>query len=202
VVVRHIDVDLALIPSISIENLNATVAAVGHIHIARIIRSDTVRRIELAWTSSRFAPGLDPVSVFIDLGYPGIDVTVTDISIACCVPGYIGDLAKLPVDRLHRRLGVLDRTSALVGGFLLAAQDHQYPAFRTELNDHVRSLVSDPNVVFLVNLDGMGIAPCIQMVADLTDVLSIGVKLEQLGRRRSVCWAGRAATREVENVPL
>src|SRR5579859_595429 len=70
VIVRYVDVDLAQKLALSIENLNAPIAAVSHIHIARIIRSDTVRCNELAWTSSRFAPGLDPVSIFIDLGNP------------------------------------------------------------------------------------------------------------------------------------
>src|ERR1700731_2975926 len=75
VIVRNADVDLMQKLAISIENLNAPVAAIGHIHVARIIRGDTVWRIELARAGSRFPPGLDPVSDVIDLGYVGIDVT-------------------------------------------------------------------------------------------------------------------------------
>jgi hypothetical protein len=97
---------------------------------------------------------------------------------------------------------MLKRTSALVGAFLFAAEDHQYPAVRIELDDHVRALVGDPYVVFHVDLDSVSKAPCIQMVADFTDVLSIGVKLEQLSRRRAIGRARCAATRENENMPF
>ena len=85
-IVRHVDMDLAQKFAISIENLNAPIAAVGHIHVAGIIGGDTVRRTELARAGSWFSPGLDPVSVFIDFGYPGIDVAVADIRIACSRP--------------------------------------------------------------------------------------------------------------------
>jgi hypothetical protein len=72
VIVRNIDVDLALKLTISIENMNAPVAAVSNIHVARIIRGSSMRCVELARTSSRFSLGLDPVFVFIELGNPGI----------------------------------------------------------------------------------------------------------------------------------
>jgi len=202
VVIGHANVDLAQKLAISIENLNAPVAAIGNIHVSRIIRRDAMRCIELAWTSSRFTPGLDPVSILIDLRYPRIDVTITDIGIACRVPSHIGDLAKLPVDRWQRWLRMLERIGALVGSLLLAAEDHQYPAFRAEFDDHIRPFVGDPYVVFLVDLDGMGKAPCVEMMSDLMDVLSIGVKLEQLSRSCTIGWASRAAAREDENMPL
>ena len=84
VIVWHIDVDLAQKFAISIEHLDAPVAAISHIHVARVIGGNTVRRIELAWTRSRLTPGLDPVSVFVDLGDPKIDVTVANNR--CCLP--------------------------------------------------------------------------------------------------------------------
>src|SRR5258708_6978589 len=97
---------------------------------------------------------------------------------------------------------MLRRTSTLVRGLLLAAEDHQYPALRTELDHHIRPLVGDPYVVFLIDFDGMSKAPGVQIVADLTDVVSSGVKLKQLSRRRAIGWAGSAATRENENMSL
>src|SRR5580692_4632521 len=97
---------------------------------------------------------------------------------------------------------MLERTSPLIGALLFAAKDHQDPAFRIEFDHHIRSLVGDPYVVFLVDLDGVSKAPCIQMLPDFTDVLSIAVKFEQLGRRRAIGGASCATTRKNEYVPL
>jgi len=97
---------------------------------------------------------------------------------------------------------MLERTSTLVGAHLFAAEDHQYPAFRIELDDHVRPLVGDPYVVSLVDLDNVSKAPCVQMVPDFTDVLSVSIKLEQLSRSRAIGGASCAATRETKTCPL
>ena len=58
VIVGHVDVDLAQKSAVSIKNLDASVAAIGHIHIARVIGGDTVRCIELPRTSPRLTPRL------------------------------------------------------------------------------------------------------------------------------------------------
>src|SRR5215469_15636307 len=124
VVVRHIDVDLAEKLAIAVEDLDTPVAAVGHIDVACVIDGDAVRSIELPGTIPWLTPRLDPVSFLIDLGNPGIDVAVADVRIACRVPGHIGDLAELPVDRWKGRLRMFQRTSTLVGSFLPAPENH------------------------------------------------------------------------------
>jgi hypothetical protein len=97
---------------------------------------------------------------------------------------------------------MLERTSALVGNLLPASEDHQHSAFRTELDDHIRTFIRDPDVVLLIDFYGMSKAPCVQTMADLPNVFSIGVELEQLRCRCSIGGSGRAATREDENVPF
>ena len=57
-IVWHVDVDLAQKFAISIEDLDATVAAISDIQVACIIGGNTVRRIELARTSPRLTPDL------------------------------------------------------------------------------------------------------------------------------------------------
>ena len=183
---QHVDVDLAQKFAIPIEDLDTPVTPISHIDVACIIGGYTVRGIELARTSPRLTPGLDPVSVFVDLGDPRINVTVTDIDIACCVPGHVGDLVKLPIDRRKRWLWMFEWTSAFVGSFLPASEDHQHPAFRAELDDHVGTLVGDPDVIFLVHLYSVRKAPCVKMMTDLANELSVRVKLKQLSRCRAI----------------
>lgn len=62
--------------------------------------------------------------------------------------------------------------------------------------------IGGPYDVFIVDLDGMGKVPFIQMMADLPDVLSFGVNLEQLSRCRTICRTSGTHTREDENMPL
>src|SRR6266581_1239090 len=63
-----------------------------------------------------------------------------------------------------RRLDVLERLGTFVGGFLLAAENHDDAAFGVELDDHVGAFVGGPNVVVPIDFDGVGEGPGVEMV--------------------------------------
>src|ERR1700730_7693857 len=97
---------------------------------------------------------------------------------------------------------MLERLRALVRGFLLAAKDHDDAALRIELDDHVGAFVSHPNVVVVVDADGMGEGPSVKIVANLAKKLSVGREFQELGCGGTVRGAGRIAAREHEDMPL
>ncbi len=72
---------------------------------------------------------------------------------------------------------MLERLGAFVGGFLFAAENHDDAAFGVEFDDHVRAFVGDPDVVVLVDLDGVGEGPSVKMMADFAQEFSIGSEL-------------------------
>ena len=97
---------------------------------------------------------------------------------------------------------MLQRTGAFVGSLLLAPEDHHDPAFGAELDDHIRTLVRDPDVVFLVDLDGVCIAPRIKVVTNFANVISFCIELKQLRRSGAIGRPRCAAARKDEDVPL
>jgi hypothetical protein len=129
-------------------------------------------------------------------------VAVADIGIAGRVPGHVGHLAKISVARRQRRVWVLERRSVLVRGLLLAPEDHIDPTFRREFDHHVRALVGDPDVVLCIDFHGVGEGPGIKVVADFTQVIAVGVELQELRRGRAIGGAGCGAAVQDEDVPL
>ena len=97
---------------------------------------------------------------------------------------------------------MLQRAGAFVGGFLLAAEDHDHAAGRVELDDHVRAFVGDPDVVVFIDADGVGEGPGVEVVADLAEVVAVGVELEELRGGCAVGGAGGVAAGEDEDVAL
>jgi len=59
---------------------------------------------------------------------------------------------------------MLQRTGAIVRGFLLAPEHHGHPARWIELDHHVGPFIGDPDVVFFVDFYGVGEGPGIQIV--------------------------------------
>src|SRR2546425_4760381 len=191
-----IDGEFAKEFSVRIENLDAVVAAVGDVNIVLRVDSDAVRSAELAGLIARFAPGPEPVAVLVDLGDARIDVAVADVSVAGGIPRDVGDLAKHSIDGRKRRLDVLERLGAFIGGFLLAAEDHDDATIGIELDDHVRAFVGDPDVVVLIDFDGVGERPGVEVVADFAEEFSVGSKFEELRGSGGVGGAGGGAARE------
>src|SRR2546422_4816398 len=195
-----IDGEFAKEFSVRIENLDAVVAAVGNVNIVLRVDSDAVRSAELAGLVARFAPGFEPVAVLVDLGDARIDVAVADVSVAGGIPSHVRNLAEHAIDRSKGWLDVLERLGAFVGGFLLATEDHHDAAFGIELDNHVGAFVGDPDVVVLIDFDGVGEGPGVEVVADFAEEFSVGSKFEELRGSGGVGGAGGVAAREDEDV--
>jgi hypothetical protein len=150
---------------------------------------------ELTGFVAGLAPGLEPVAVLVHLGHAGVNVSITDVGVPGLIPCHVGDLTEHPVHGGQWRLGMLERLGTFVRGFLLAAEDHNHAAFGVELDDHVRTLVGDPDVIFGIDFDGMAEGPGVQIVADLADELAVGSELEKLGGSGAVSWSGGIAAR-------
>ena len=88
-----------------------------------------------------------------------------------------------------------------VRGLALAAEDPIHMTLGGEPEDHVRSLVDDPDVVLRIDANGMCVGPRIQVLADLTDEVAVGVELEELRGRGHVGRSDRVAAREHEDMP-
>ena len=91
---------------------------------------------------------------------------------------------------------------AFVRSFLLAPEHHLDPPLGIELDHHVRALVGDPDVVLGVDLHGMRERPGVEVMADLAQIIAVGVELEQLRRRRAIGWAGRVPSMQHEDMAL
>src|SRR5579863_703190 len=70
VIVGHVDVNLPQELAFSVKHLNSPVAAIGYIHVARVVGGNTVWGTELPRATPRLTPRLDPISISVDLGNP------------------------------------------------------------------------------------------------------------------------------------
>ena len=116
------------------------------------------------------------------------------------IEGHIGDLTEQAVDSRQRRIGMLERMSELIRRFRLAAQHHHRAPCGGELDHHVGAFVGDPDIVLRINADRVGIAPGVQVLADLADVVAVRSELEQLGGTRAIGGTIGAAAMEDEDV--
>jgi hypothetical protein len=155
---------------------------------------------ELSRPLPELAPRLNPISVRVVLGDPGIDVAVADISVSGRVPGHVCDLPECPVDGWRRRAWMRPWSVGLVRGFLLAAEHHHDPAVGIELDHHVRALVDGPDVIVFVDADGVGEGPRVEVMTDLAHELPVGVELQQLRRGGAVGRPACPTTGENEHV--
>src|SRR5262249_15145617 len=100
------------------------------------IRSDAMRRIELALLFAGLAPGFNPVAVLIELRDARVDVAVTDEDIALRVPCDVGRLPELAVNWRPRRIHASPR-AGFVGRFLFPAEHHDDASLWIELDYHI-----------------------------------------------------------------
>src|SRR5213079_164060 len=91
---------------------------------------------------------------------------------------------------------------AVIRGLLLAAEHHYYASLRIEFNDHVRTLVGNPDVVLAIDFDRVRVRPRVEVVADLAHELAVRAKLEKLRSTRPIGRPRRIATRENKDVSL
>ena len=139
--------------------------------------------------AARLADRRDPVAVLGELRDARVDVAVADVDVAVGVPGDVGRLAELAVDGRPRRRHARPRLG-LVRRFLLAAEHHRHVPFGVDADDHVRALVDGPEVVVLVEADGVRVRPGVEALADLAEELAGLVEEQDLRRGGAV---GRAA---------
>ncbi len=191
-VVRHVDLDDVEELAVAIEHLDAPVGAVGRIDVALGVGGDRVNGSELAGFGTLGAPLFNPVAVLVDLGHTRIDVAIADIGVAFRIPGDVGGLTETAIGGRERRIGPMQRMGVLVRGFRFAAEHHHDAAVLVvELDDHVRALVGGPDIVVLIDPHRVGERPCIEVLADLPNEVTLRRKFEQLRSRVAI---GRTKT--------
>ena len=99
-------------------------------------------------------------------------------------------------------LGCFQGSRSFVGGFLLAPEHHHHAALGIELDDHVRAFVDGPEVVVLIDADGVREGPGVQVVADLANVFAVGSEFQNLRGGGAVGRTGGVAAREDEDMLL
>src|SRR5262249_54025154 len=128
-------------------------------------------------------------AVLVEFHNAGISVSVADKDVACGVPTDVG----WTVEYVRLRFQGRSSGGKAVHHFRPSAEHHYDAAFRIELDDHVRSFTHAPDVVVAVDADGMRKFEPVQSGADLPDVITVLIELEQ---------PGIAASRVDENVPF
>src|ERR1051326_8769439 len=103
----HLDHDLAEKFTISIEDLNAVIAAVRYIDIVLGINCNAVRSIELTWPVPWLAPRFQPVALLVYLCDSGIDIAVANVGVALGIPCHIGYLSEQSILGRQRWLHLL-----------------------------------------------------------------------------------------------
>src|SRR5262249_986434 len=69
-----------------------------------------------------------------------------------------------------------------------------------KLDDYVRALIGNPDVVLRIDLDCMCVGPCIKVVSNLTQESAISTELQQLRGTCSVGGTSSVATSEHKDV--
>src|SRR5476649_2791387 len=197
---RHVDSELALEVAFAVEHLDAPVASVGYIDTSLGVKRDAMGRVELTGAGAALAPGLNPVTVLVDLGHTRVDIPVADVAVAGGIPRHVGHLAEAARLGGKRRIRMLERTGLLIGRLLLAPEDHRYAAVGRELDDHVRAFVGDPDIVLAIHLDHMRERPGIEVAADLADEPAVGCELKELSGSGTVGRARGVAPRQHEDM--
>src|SRR5262245_27259642 len=160
-----------------------------------------MRRIELALILSGFTERLHPVAVLVKLSDSRIDISIADEDVALRVPRDVCRLPELSVNRRSWRVHA-SPWAGFVGCFFLSAEHHHNASFRIELDDHVGALVHGPEVVVLIDAYGMREGPGIEILSDLSDVLTVRSEFEDLRGGCAVCRPGCVAAVENKNVSL
>ena len=150
--------------------------------------------------AARLAERRDPVAVLRELRDARVDVAVADVDVALGVPGDVGRLPELAGHRRPRRIDALPRLG-VVRRFLLPSEHHRDVAFGVDADDHVRALVDGPEVVVLVEADGVRVRPGVQPFADLAEELA-GLVEEQHLRRGGAVGRTAGAVRSREDGDL
>ena len=104
----------------------------------------------------------------IDLHDARVVVAVGDEDVAGVVPGHVGR----PVEPAPRHRGG-GPAGARFHRLVAPAEHHQDLPGRAELDDHVRPFVRRPDVVVLVDANGMRERKTVEVLADLPDECAV-----------------------------
>ena len=137
------------------------------------------------------APRLDPVAVLVELRDARIDVAVADVDVAGGVPGHVGRPGgSWPSIGGSGGFGCFSGSVSSSDASCLRPNTIVTRPCGIELDDHVRALVGDPDVVVLVDAHGVRERPGVEVLADLAHELAVCVELEQLRGGRAIGRAG------------
>src|SRR5580704_885873 len=149
---------------IVVEDLNAKIVAIGNVNIAWAVHRNGMRSVELSGRDSARSYRFDKLAVFGVLCDTGVAIAIRDEDISRGVPSDVGRPIKAVGLRLRGRL-----LKQAWSRFRTPAQKHLNPAFRIELDDHVRSFVDCPDVVLRIDPNRMSKQEPIQALADLAN---------------------------------
>src|ERR1051325_6872554 len=166
-----------------IEDLNTAVTAIGNKKPALRIQHQSVRRVELARCRALLAPGLEELSILVELHDAGVGVAAMTI----------GD--EDAAVRRHKYVrGSIERLRTIAGD-TCGAECHQHASGRTELED----LLSFPILVLTIGHPDVVIGVDVETVwidehagAEAGDEAARRIELEQRRHIRAV--AGRRTT--------
>src|SRR5579872_6223460 len=160
---------------IIVEDLNAKIVAICNIDVALAVHRNRMRCIELSRRRSARSYRFDKLAVLGVLCDTGVAIAVRDEDIPCGVPSDVGR----PIKAV--RLGL---TSWLLkqawSRLRTPAQKHLNPAFRIELDYHVRSFIDRPDVILWIDPNSMSKQEPIQALADLANESSVRRELKQV----------------------
>src|SRR5579871_576621 len=92
---RRADIQVCLLElSAVVEDLNAPVAAIAHVHVTLCIGGESMRRIELPRLGASRPPGFDEHAVFIELRDPRVTVAVRNENVPGGIPSHVGRAIK------------------------------------------------------------------------------------------------------------
>ncbi len=177
---------------IAVEHLDAAVLPIGDVDVALGVGRDRVRDVELIRLGAAGPHRLDEAPVLVVLRDARVDVAVGHVDVALRIPRDVGgtvEAVRLGRRRLRLHRRRLDARHRLGP----AAHGHHHPAFRAELDDHVRAFVHRPDVVLRVHAHGVRHLEAVEALADLADEGALLIELEQ---------PRVAAAREDEDVAL
>ena len=159
----------------------------------------------LNWFGLRaaLADRLHPVAVLVELRHARVVVAVGHEDVALRIPGDVGrpiEHARPRRRRAFEMVAFLDEALEPVERLVLAAERHRHAAVGTVLDDHVRAFVDHPDVVFLVDADGVREAGGVVVRSPLLDELQARIELEEHRRRAALDRRGLAGASEHEQM--
>src|SRR4029079_7319166 len=200
--------DLRLERPFAVEHLDALVAGVGDVEIARRIRGDAADVIELPLAGSGLSPRLHEVALLRELTDPMVGPeAVGDVDVAGAIPRDVGrPIEAVAVDSGARRAASAAASAALTAAaaagprcpfrrhaaagrhagpgphadvLRLAAEHELEPPVAVELHHLVRSGVDDPDVVLRIDAHLLREVDRVDALADLLDELAVLIELKQ-----------------------